>query len=176
MRQVCTGIALVLWILVVGTSAQAQDEPPSLPPLSFEDQIRQFFEAVEKGEYKAAIDQLYARNPWQVAIQDQVSTLKGQFATLPDLVGKFYGYDLIVEQPISDRFVYRWYLVSYDRMPISFRFTFYKPQEEWMIYSFKYNQDIPGLAEELGKMKLVMPGGGGELPSHLQHAGLRPQD
>ena len=150
-------IPLMLMALVLAhgaTSALAQDpEPPAA--LTYEEQADAFFALVAEGEYTKAIDQLYQRNPWNTAIQDQISSLKVQFTALPDLVGEFHGRDLLVEEMLAGRFVYRRYLVSYDRQPVSFHFTFYRPDDEWFIYSFEYKDDVAALAKELAAEKLL---------------------
>ncbi|MDY7096251.1 MAG: hypothetical protein SX243_25020 [Acidobacteriota bacterium] len=123
--------------------------------MGYQGQLDAFFGSVEGGELKKAIEDLYGPNPWQDAIQDQIGALKGQFITLPEILGEMHGYELLTEEKFGDKFIYLWYVVAYDRQPLSFHFTFYKPKGDWFLYSFEYKDDIQPLAQELARMKLL---------------------
>jgi hypothetical protein len=153
-------IVLLTCVVVLPLHGQTSENPPSpiQPAPGYVEQTDQFFASVLEGRYREAVDLLYSRNPWSAQMKDQISILRGQFVSLPDLAGELHGYELVVEQKFADTFVYRWYIVAYDRTPVSFHFTFYKPAGTWYLYSFEYKEDLKALSEELGKMKLLFPG------------------
>jgi hypothetical protein len=145
-------------LLVLGsclaTPGLATDEAASPPP-GYEDHLREFFTKVERGELAEAVDQLYQSNPWSENAKDKITQVKHQFATLPGLMGDYYGAELVIEHWISDRFVYFWYLARFDREPLSFHFTFYRPKDRWMLYSFEFVSEVQNLAKELGRAELI---------------------
>ena len=154
-------ILFIAFLVALPHTTHGQESAqPSLP--GYDEQLDAFFKAIEAGEFKKAIEDLYQPNPWRDSIRDKLSALKGQFVSLPDLVGELHGYDLITHEQFADRFVYCWYVVAFDRQPLGFHFTFYKPQETWFVFSFEYKDDIKALAEELARMKLLYADGTAE--------------
>lgn len=147
-------VALVCGILVSGLAlpvpAAAQEEAvPSA--VSWEAAIDGFFAQVAAGEAEKAVDQLYEGYPYLSTIADQVNQLKTNFANLSKAVGEFRGQQRMAVQPLSDRFVYVWYLAYFDRQPIQFHFSFYKPKDRWQIYQFSYDQGVTGVAQEMAR-------------------------
>lgn len=149
-------LPLLALTLVLGPAvALAEDSPSAGEAASaqaasaYEAQIDQFFAQLGQGEYAEAIAKLYGGNPWMESQEASLETLKTQFAALKDAVGEFHGHELLSEQWISDRYVYRWYLVRFDRSPVSFYFKFYKPADEWRFYSFEYKEDLSQVAKDM---------------------------
>lgn len=58
------------------------------------------------------------------------------------LMGTYYGYDKISEKEISESYKIYYYLVKYERQPVRFIFNFYKPQSEWLVYSFSFDESF----------------------------------
>lgn len=115
--------------------------------------VSKFFTEYEKKETSKALDNLYANNNWMKRSTDAITNLKQQLNSLnEDYVGKYYGYELIVEKKLSDSFVLMSYLVKFDRQPIRFTFQFYKPDNEWRTHSFKYDGSIEDEIEESAKV------------------------
>lgn len=150
-------VVLLSLLLLSPVPLAAADTEEAAAPEQYRVHLQEFFGRVEKGEYREAIEAIFGTNPWMEKAADQVANLKTQFSGLPDLAGELHGYDLIGEQHFSDSFVYLYYIVEYDRTPISFHFTFYKPTDTWRLYTFEYKEDLGELAFELLKMKLIFP-------------------
>ncbi|AEH02176.1 hypothetical protein [Lacinutrix sp. 5H-3-7-4] len=111
-----------------------------------------FKEFKEKGS-STAIDNLYKPNKWISKNSDAIIQLKSQIAGLnEDFVGKLYGHELMFEKKLADSYILLSYMVKYDRQPIRFTFQFYKPNDEWVIYSFKYDGNIDEEVEESAKL------------------------
>lgn len=132
--------------------APAAETGPAVP---WEEQIEIFFERVEAGEPVEAIDTLYAGNPWVSSVSDQLVTLKAQFGGLSDLVGGYLGTERLAVQRISDRFVYAWYVGFYERQPLQFHFSFYRPGDRWLLYQLSYEEGVVDLAQELARRELA---------------------
>ncbi|MEO1022182.1 MAG: hypothetical protein AAFW89_06515 [Bacteroidota bacterium] len=131
---------LIIGLFTLATSElKAQDVPTQI--------AERFFENYKNKGSDDAIDSLYASNKWISRAADALANLKSQISGLnEDYVGTYYGYELIVEKKLGDSFALQSYLVKYDRQPIRFTFLFYRPNEEWMLYSFQYDGN---LGEEL---------------------------
>ncbi len=137
--------ALLIMILFVSFSASAQNDPKEVVELFFK-------EFKEKGS-GIAIDNLYKPNKWISKSADAIIQLKSQLDGLnEDYVGKYYGNELILEKKLADSFILMSYLVKYDRQPIRFTFQFYKPNDTWMIHSFKFDGNLDAEIEEAAKL------------------------
>ncbi len=118
-----------------------------------EQMVETFFVNYEKDGASIALDNLYSTNKWMSRAKDAIENLKNQLEGLnEDFVGKYYGYELIVEKRLSESYVLLSYLVKYERQPIRFTFQFYKPNDVWLIYSFQFDGDIDEEIEEAAKL------------------------
>ena len=115
--------------------------------------VETFFKDYVKSGSSIALDNLYSTNKWMTRSADAIVNLKSQMQGLnDDYVGKYYGYELIVEKRLTESFVLLSYLVKYDRQPLRFTFQFYKPNDTWMIFSFQYDGNMDEEIEEAAKL------------------------
>ena len=115
--------------------------------------MKDFFNIYRTESVSDALDKLYQTNQWVQRNLDAVTKLKNEMEGLNlDYVGKCYGYELITEKSISDSYILQSYLVKYDRQPIRFTFQFYKPENEWRIYAFKFDANLDDELEESAKI------------------------
>ena len=132
-------------ILIAGFSVAAQNEPKEL--------VKTFFDDYQDIGSSKALDNLYATNKWMDRATDAITNLKSQLEGLNvDYVGKFHGYELIVEKKLAESYVLLSYLAIFDRQPIRYTFQFYKPNDKWLIYSFKFDGSIDDEIEEAAKL------------------------
>lgn len=131
-------------------SLTAQNEEPN-------ELIRQFFDVYDQGKPDEAIELLYSTNSeeWLAQIRESIDNVKAKFKDLPQIVGKYYGYEKLNEEQLGSCFRTIIYLVKYDRQPIRFTFQYYKPTDNWRLYGFSYDDDLLDDHEELIKKKLV---------------------
>lgn len=151
----CAAISL---ILAGAAPLAAQDAAAAAPESSWqtwEEAIDGFFARLEAGEAEKAVDHLYEGYPYLSAVAGQVAELKSNFAGLSDAVGELHGQQRVAVQPLSDRFVYVWYLAFFDRQPIQFHFSFYKPADRWQIYQFSYDQGVADVAREMARRQVA---------------------
>lgn len=128
---------------------------PAGPPIPWQEQIDTFFDRVEAGEPVEAIDTLYADNPWVTSVSDQLATLKTQFGGLSDLVGGYLGNERLAVRQVSERFVYVWYMGFYEHQPLQFHFSFYRPDDRWLLYQLSYEEGVVALAQDLARRELA---------------------
>lgn len=127
---------IAIFILMTGLSVAvySQQQPDTI--------IKSFFKMIESDSAEAAIDGIYKDSDWSDRIQDDVGKLKMQFLSLEEIVGDYYGYELIAKKDLLNTFLVYSYLVRYDRQPIRFVFEFYKPKDQWLFWSFSYDDKI----------------------------------
>lgn len=101
-----------------------------------------FFGMLEKGQTSEAIDFLYETNPWMAKNSDQVENLRGQLGSLGNLVGKYVFNELISENYVGGRLAHLVYLVGYERQPLRFEITLYRPADDWQFYGVSFDGRI----------------------------------
>lgn len=136
---------LLLILFTVSPIILAQSTPKDI--------AANFFVKYESDGASAAIDQLYKTNKWMERATDAITKLKNQLEGLKeDYVGEYYGYELIGTKKLAESYMLMSYLVKFNRQPIRFTFQFYKPNDKWVIYSFKFDANIDDEIEESSKL------------------------
>ncbi len=135
---------LIIATLCMSGSVFAQDTPQGL--------IDNFFKTYETNAGQAVRD-LYKTNIWTSRVKDQIDNLVNTVNGLTeDYIGKYYGFELITIRRLSDSFALYSYLVRYDRQPVRFIFEFYKPNDKWVLYAFKLDDEVNSELEEAAKV------------------------
>lgn len=155
----CGMIVLALAVVAPASAQEAEAPAAALSWTSWEEGIDGFFSRLAAGEPEEAVDLLYAGYPWMDSLGDQVSQLKTRFAGLSEAVGGYVGHERLAVQPLSDRFVYVWHVGYYERQPLQFHFSFYKPGDRWMIHQFAYDEGVTEVAREMARRRLTGAGG-----------------
>lgn len=124
---------------------QAQQSPEVI--------IDTFFNNYEKKGASEAVNQLYATNPWTARVQDAINNVKTQFERFDkDLVGEYYGYEKLTEKKIGESYALYSYFIKFDRQFLRLTFQFYKPDKEWRLASFKFDDAFDEEVEEAAKL------------------------
>lgn len=117
-----------------------------------EDIINIFFKQYETNPTKA-VEDIFNTSPYNGRMRDGIDNIKNELSKLTiDYVGKYYGHELIVKKQLSGSFVLYSYLIKYDRQPLRFIFKMYKPNDKWMLYSFKYDSNLDDELEQAAKL------------------------
>ena len=136
----------LLIIVLISTSGIlfAQSSPQDL--------LDNFFTTYEKDAGKA-VKELYATNKWTDRKQDDIekviSTVNG---FTESYIGKYYGYEIITKKKFAESFELYSYMVKYDRQPIRFIFKFYKPKDNWVLYSYSLDDSLDEEIQEAAKL------------------------
>lgn len=117
-------------------------------------EIAKFFNLYESGKKIEAIDTLYSTNPWMSSASDAIQNIKTQLQDIEKLVGNYNGKELLGEHNIKNRFVHVTYITLYDRQPVRMEFQFYRPKNDWIIYSFAFDIDIDDEVEKGAREKI----------------------
>lgn len=135
MKNIFFKAYIIIGLLLFSFVSFGQNKPEEI--------VSKFFSEYKNEGATKALNNLYSNNKWMNRATDAITKLKQQLESLnEDYVGKYYGYELIVEKKLSDSFILMSYLVKFDRQPIRFTFQFYKPENEWRTHSFKFDGSI----------------------------------
>jgi len=115
-----------------------------------------FFKKYKDDGTSPAIDYLFGTNKY-FTNPAGISQLKAKLDSLRQGIGAYLGKDLIVQKNASNSLVFYSYLVKHEVQPIRFTFIFYKPQNEWVLYRFKYDDQMDAELEEAGRINNKHP-------------------
>ena len=118
------------------------------------DILDKFFETYKENSSEA-IDYIYSFNKWIDAEGDAVKQLKSQLKQSEELVGEYHGEEFLFKGELGESFVTYIYFAKYERQPIRFTFEFYKPNNKWIVYSFKFDDSFDDDLENIMKYEYM---------------------
>jgi hypothetical protein len=118
--------------------------------------VDNFFKKYKDDGTAPAIDYLFETNKLFTNTA-QITLLKSKMDSLRQSVGKYLGKELIVQKSASNSLIFYSYLVKFENQPVRFTFMFYKPQNDWVLYRFKYDDQLDGELEEAGRINNKRP-------------------
>ena len=136
-----TYLILVSLFMSIGLQAQTQERNITA----------KFFQLFEK-DPSEAVDYIYSLNKWIDLKSDAVLNVKGKLGQYKDLLGAYHGHEFIAESRLGDCFSVYVFLAKYDRQPLRFTFEFYKPKDEWIVYSFQFEDNFDDDMVEMMKL------------------------
>lgn len=128
---------LVLMFCVVALSITNSINAQNLP----EDEVNRFFESYKISPEKA-LDELFATNKWLSENQGNLNQVKVQLSNALPLVGTYQGFEKISEITKGESLIQLTYFGKHERQPLRFIFLFYKPNKEWRIQNFLFDDKI----------------------------------
>ncbi|GLB47811.1 hypothetical protein [Neptunitalea lumnitzerae] len=126
-------ILLILCLLSTAYISTAQTSPEELTKV--------FFEKYKKSPSEA-LDYLFGTNPYMTKNKDAVTNLKEQLQQSIPLFGKYVGYEKLKEKNIGTFFKTYTYAAKYQRQPLRFIFQYYKAENKWVLFNFKFDDQI----------------------------------
>ncbi|MCE7992437.1 MAG: hypothetical protein HEP71_10665 [Roseivirga sp.] len=143
-------IATLILTWTINVSAQTPDEL-----------VKTFFSEYRSEGAAIALKKLYETNNWISRNQDGINKLIGQLASYnEELIGEYYGYEAITKKSLGESYVLMSYLVKFDRQPLRFTFQFYKPKDQWVLYSFKFDDSFDDELERAAEIYMLPESGG----------------
>ncbi len=116
-----------------------------------EEYTKKFFMDFASNSDKA-IDDIYKTSPFTNEMIDAIKEMKEVANNYPNSLGKYYGYEIIAQEKLTNNFVLLSYFVRFDRQPMRFTFIFYKPNEKWNLYSLNFSAHIDEELEQAAKI------------------------
>jgi len=153
---VCYSICAKAQNAATAKPAAAAAKPPVVAVKGAADLVNSFFKKYKDEGTGAAIDYIFGTNKYFTNTAG-ISQLKAKLDSLRQGIGNYLGKDLIVQKNASNSLVFYSYLVKHEIQPIRFTFMFYKPQNEWVLYRFKYDDQMDAELEDAGKINNKHP-------------------
>jgi hypothetical protein len=116
--------------------------------------IEVFFKKYKEEGTSKAVDYIFSSNNL-LASPDQLDNLKNKLDSTRRFIGNYKGKVLITEKDASSDLVLLTYLVKHEKQPIRFSFIFYKPDTEWVLFKFQYDDQIISELEDSGKIYFI---------------------
>lgn len=121
-----------------------------------EEYVKRFFIEYDSLGAKASLEKLYATNPWMSRNQDAINNLIAQFESYnEELIGKYYGYEMITTKRLGQSYVLMSYLMKFDRQPLRATFQFYKPQDNWRLFAFQFDDNFDEELEQSAQIQML---------------------
>lgn len=118
--------------------------------------VDEFFKIYSSGEIDSSIDFIASTNPWMERATDSLENLKSQLRSLENMLGDYYGYNLMAEKTLGNSLIGISYIAKFDRQPIRFIFLFYKAQDKWRIQKINFDMDLDDELAEFVKQSMFM--------------------
>jgi hypothetical protein len=118
--------------------------------------IDAFFKKYKDDGTGPAIDYLFGTNKL-FDNNTGINVLKAKLDSLRQSIGKYLGKDLITQKNAGNSLVLYSYLVKHENSPVRFTFIFYKAQNDWVLYRFKYDDQMDIELEEGAKINNKHP-------------------
>ena len=118
--------------------------------------IDTFFKKYKNDGTNPAIDFLFKTNILFTDVA-RITLLKVKLDSLRQSIGGYIGKELISQKSAGNSLVLYSYLVKHDNQPIRFTFMFYKAKDDWILYRFKYDDQMDLELEDAGKINMKRP-------------------
>lgn len=125
---------LALFFTSVTVSAQSPASPKAM--------VETFLGSVQKGNANTAYDQLFIGSSIPTDKPQALAALKQQTQSGLPLYGKVLGYELVLEEQLSESVVRYLYFLKTEKAPITWEFYFYKPKSQWVLVHVIFNDQF----------------------------------
>ena len=151
-------VAVIVLSCTFCAKAQTAAKPEAAKPAPAKGAVANIdaFFKKNKTSPDSAVDYLFNTNK-QFTNISQVNLLKAKLDSLQITLGKYLGKELIVEKSASPSLVLYSYLVKHANEPIRFTFMFYKPQNDWVLYHFNFDDQEDSELLEAAKITNKRP-------------------
>jgi hypothetical protein len=110
----------------------------------------EFFRKYESNT-DSAFDFIFGTNKWMGENKDGTEKVKFQIREYANLMGEYIGYEKLTDRSLGESLNVAVYLVKYKRQPLRFIFKYYKAENDWMLYNFKFDESIDDDLDEIMK-------------------------
>ncbi|GAB5410570.1 MAG: hypothetical protein BalsKO_29350 [Balneolaceae bacterium] len=137
-------ILLLLFLTTLSVNTKAQDSPEKIIDL--------FATNLSEGSADTAVTQLFNTNPWMSRNLDAREQVTRSLENTLPLIGNYIDKELITKKKVGESLVFYSFLFKYERQPIRFNFVFYKPEKNWLVYRFNYDDSFDDELIEAGTL------------------------
>ena len=109
---------------------------------------------------KEAVDRFFSDYPLKEKITDKIVVMKAQLSQFEAQIGLPTKHVKLAEEIVGDVFAHQFYVIVYERQPMSVTFQYFKPKDEWAPYGFTLDADFDDLIGNLVARNLLEAGAG----------------
>ena len=113
--------------------------------------IDEFFNLYKNKSATEAVDYAFSTNKWMNESKDQIENVKFKLNSSLKQLGDYYGYSLITKKTLGENMTLYTFLIRYDRQPLRFTMIFYKPNSQWRLQNFSYDDKLDEDLEEAAR-------------------------
>lgn len=106
--------------------------------ISPEEKTAKFFLGITSVGYEKALEEFLADD--FLMYKDKMPELKDQFKRIFEINGKFNGFESISETAYGESLIEYKYLCKFDNAPMFGSFTYYRPKNRWIVYTFSIKE------------------------------------
>ncbi len=106
-----------------------------------------FFTVMSTKGTDAAIDYIFRTNKYLRLKLANNLKIKNELKNVVKLLGQYYETEFIKSETLAPSYVKLFYLAKYDRQPLLFIFTMYKPEKHWRIQQLKFTEKVTDFLE-----------------------------
>jgi hypothetical protein len=111
----------------------------------------EFFRILAEEGSGPAFDYILSTSPYFDLTSSDVINMKDQFASIEAAMGSYIGHEVLLEERVTDQYVYLYFFVAYDLQPLKFEMFFYRPTGEWRLQNINFDTNI---AQDVAAMAL----------------------
>lgn len=126
-------IMVVVAMFSTCTMANAQNSP---------EEIMSRFFSIFNDDVNKAIDYLFSTNEWLESNKEGTTAMKEKFEATRKLLGNFNGYELAGKYYLGQSYAKYVYVLKYDRQPVEFVVTMYRPDKMWKLQNMNFHSDF----------------------------------
>jgi len=108
--------------------------------------VQKFFEHHQTGGFSSGLDHLSNFIDWD---NETIEKLKAGALKNQALLGDYLGNSFLVKNEVEDRLKIIIHMARYENAPMKYIFIFYRPDKDWKLHQFKYNDNIVAELEEV---------------------------
>lgn len=142
MKKTSVIYLIVTFTLLVSCNQSNQGIPKgqSIPRPNYDQFFDDFFNLYESEGVKSSLNYAYSTNQWIFNSPTKESEeVQRKLEEFTNNLGRYCGRKLLKEKVVNSNFVIRSYMLLYERQPLRFTFTLYKPESKWQLQSFQYD-------------------------------------
>jgi hypothetical protein len=118
---------------------------------SSDDLVSRFFQLYKAQGSDSAMQFIFHTTPYVDSSSDDINNLRALLRKTIRQEGTYRGYDLLTKKFAGPDVVIFVLLAKYDREPLTFRITLYRPVDKWQILTFTFNDKISDELEDASK-------------------------
>jgi hypothetical protein len=135
-------------------SSNSKEQVEEIDLKKIHESIEVFFDKYKLEGSSKAIDYIFRTNNL-VTSPDQLDNLKNKLDSTRKFIGDYKGNVLITEKNASSDLILLTYLVKHEKQPIRFSFIFYRPEKDWVLFKFQYDDQVISELEDSGKIYFI---------------------